>query len=70
MTGSEKGPATKRQLPAIEEMTLKVGEKFHPQDRRVLGVTPRLVGSSRMSRASGSDRANRSSLVTTSVSPV
>jgi len=31
MTGSKNGPATKRQLQAIEEMTLKVGEKFDPR---------------------------------------
>ncbi|GAA1838810.1 hypothetical protein ACFFOM_18065 [Microlunatus capsulatus] len=31
MTGSPKGPATKRQLQAIEEMTLKVGEKYQPR---------------------------------------
>jgi hypothetical protein len=31
MTGSKKGPATRRQLQAIEEMTLRVGEEFHPR---------------------------------------
>jgi hypothetical protein len=34
-----------------------------------LSLTLRLVSSSKMSRASGSDRASRSSLVTTNVSP-
>lgn len=31
MAGSKKGPATTRQLQAIEEMTLRVGEEFHPR---------------------------------------
>ena len=34
-----------------------------------LNLTFRLVSSSKMSRASGNDRANRSSFVTTNVSP-
>jgi hypothetical protein len=34
-----------------------------------LSLTLRLVSSSKMSRASGSERASRSSLVTTNVSP-
>jgi len=39
-------------------------------DPPMLSLTPRWVSSSTMSRASGKDRASRSSLVTTSVSPV
>jgi len=31
MTGSKNGPATQRQLQAIEEMAFKVGEKVHPR---------------------------------------
>lgn len=46
--------------------TVSVGSWIEPPR---LSLTLRLVSSSKMSRASGSDRASRSSLVTTNVSP-